>query len=134
MLACSPTSDAAGEHRTESDEGGPGRAGITSPDGKRTAPSAGALYPLELYAVTPAQVMHYLPDGHRAEIRAVPDLRPGLTAAAFGEPHAGAAPAIIVVAAVPGRTRRRYGARAEAFAQLEAQRRSRSRFHGHHIE
>ena len=70
--------------------------------------------------VTPSQVMHYLPDGHRAQTRAVPDLRPGLKAAAFGQPHTGAAPAIIVVAAVPGRTRRKYGARAEAFTQLEA--------------
>jgi SagB-type dehydrogenase family enzyme len=94
--------------------------GITSPDGKRTAPSAGALYPLELYVVTPTQVMHYLPQGHRAEIRAVPDLRPGLQAAAFGQAHVGAAPAIIVVVAAPGRTRRKYGARAEAFVQLEA--------------
>jgi SagB-type dehydrogenase family enzyme len=94
--------------------------GITSPDGKRTAPSAGALYPLELYVVTPTQVMHYLPQGHRAEIRAVPDLRPGLKAAAFGQAHVGAAPAIIVVVAAPGRTRRKYGARAEAFVQLEA--------------
>ena len=50
----------------------------------------------------------------------MPDLRPGLTATAFGQPHAGAVPAIIVVATVPGRTRRRYGARAEAFAQLKA--------------
>ena len=94
--------------------------GVTSPDGKRAAPSAGALYPLELYVVTASQVLRYLPDGHRAETRAVPDLRPGLTAAAFGQPHVGAAPAIIIVAAVPARTQRKYGTRAEAFAQLEA--------------
>ena len=43
--------------------------GITSVDGKRTAPSAGALYPLELYVVTPTEVMHYLPEGHRVETR-----------------------------------------------------------------
>ena len=59
--------------------------GVTSPDGKRAAPSAGALYPLELYAVTSQQVMHYLPDGHRAETRAVSDLRPELKDAALGQ-------------------------------------------------
>lgn len=94
--------------------------GITSPDGKRAAPSAGALYPLELYVVTRAEVMHHLPEGHRAEIRAVPDLRPALKAAALGQPHVAAAPVVIVVAAAPGRTRRKYGPRAEAFAGLEA--------------
>ena len=65
--------------------------GVTSPDGKRAAPSAGALYPLELYVVTPEQVMHYLPDGHRAETRAVSDLRPGLKAAAVGQSSVGTA-------------------------------------------
>ncbi len=94
--------------------------GVTSLDGKRAAPSAGALYPLELYVVTAAEVMHYLPQGHRAETRSVPDLRPELQAAAFGQPYVGAAPVIIVMAAVPDRTRRKYGGRAEAFVDREA--------------
>ena len=93
--------------------------GVTSPDGKRAAPSAGALYPLELYAVTPEQVMHYLPDGHRAETRAVSDLRPGLKAAALDQSSVGAAPVVIVVAAVPSRLSHRYGDRAEAYVQIE---------------
>jgi SagB-type dehydrogenase family enzyme len=93
--------------------------GITSPDGKRAAPSAGALYPLELYAVTSGQVMHYLPDGHRVETRTTSDLRPGLKAAAVGQSTVGAAPVVIVVAAVPSRSTPRYGSQAEPFIQIE---------------
>lgn len=40
--------------------------GITRSSGGRTAPSAGALYPLEVYAVTRGTLWHYLPDGHRS--------------------------------------------------------------------
>jgi SagB-type dehydrogenase family enzyme len=94
--------------------------GVTSPDGKRAAPSAGALYPLELYAVTAAEVMHYLPHGHRAETRVTPDLRPQLKAAALGQASVGAAPVVIVVAAEPGRLSERYGTKADAFTDLEA--------------
>lgn len=93
--------------------------GITSADGKRTAPSAGALYPVELYAVTASRLMHYLPQGHRAEVRAEPDLRPELQAAASGQDAVGAAPLVIVVAAATDRTSRKYGARAEAFVERE---------------
>lgn len=94
--------------------------GITDPGGKRAAPSAGALYPLELYVVTAAERIHYLPDGHRAEIRATHDLRPVLRDAAVGQESLTAAPAIIVIAAAVGRTQRTYGARAELYAHLEA--------------
>src|SRR5262245_13576511 len=93
--------------------------GVTSPDGKRAAPSAGALYPLELYAVTAAEVMHYLPRGHRAETRVTPDLRPQLQAAALDQSSVGAAPVGMVVAAEPGRLSQRYGAKADAFTDLE---------------
>lgn len=94
--------------------------GVTSPDGKRAAPSAGGLYPLELYVVTSTAVMHYLPEGHRVEIRATPDPRPRLEAAAFGQAPVGAAPDVLVLAAVPDRTRRKYGARADTYIDLEA--------------
>ncbi|WP_233864469.1 SagB/ThcOx family dehydrogenase [Paraburkholderia adhaesiva] len=93
--------------------------GVTSPDGKRAAPSAGALYPLELYVVTATQVMHYLPQGHRAETRVSPDLRPQLKELAVGQASVGAAPALIVVAAEPGRLSQRYGARDKAYTDHE---------------
>lgn len=66
--------------------------GVTSPDGKRAAPSAGGSFPLGLYAVTAAEVMHYLPNGRRAETRVTPDLRPQLKAAALDQESVGAAP------------------------------------------
>src|SRR5262245_29994769 len=47
--------------------------GITADSGARTAPSAGGTYPLELYAVTADRLMHYVPDGHRAEVTASRD-------------------------------------------------------------
>lgn len=94
--------------------------GLNDPGGKRTAPSAGALYPLELYAVTASEVLHYLPRGHRAEVRTGVDLRPQLASAAFGQEAVRSAPVVLVVAAAPARTRARYGARAAAFVELEA--------------
>ena len=94
--------------------------GITSPDGKRTAPSAGGLYPIELYVVTPHQVMHYLPAGHRVEVRADVDHRGELRDAVLGQSAVASAPAVIVVAAVPERTRAKYGARGDTFVVLEA--------------
>lgn len=93
--------------------------GVTRSDGRRAAPSAGALYPLELYAVTAKEVMHYLPQGHRAETRVTPDLRPELKAAALDQASVGAAPVVMVVAAEPGRLSQRYGGQADAFTDLE---------------
>jgi len=94
--------------------------GVTSEDGKRAAPSAGALYALELYAVTAAEVMHYLPHGHRGETRATSDMRPELRALALGQASVGAAPLVIAVGADPGRLTQRYGARANVYTDIEA--------------
>ena len=93
--------------------------GITSPEGKRTAPSAGGLYPIELYVVTPHQVMHYLPAGHSVEVRTDVDHRRELADAALGQSTVARAPAVIVVAAVPARTRAKYGTRGDTFVALE---------------
>ncbi len=94
--------------------------GVTADWGGRTAPSAGALYPLELYAVTSSRAMHYLPDGHRAEITAEGDLRPDLMAAAFDQETVGRASLVVVLTVVPARTAAKYGDRAARYVDLES--------------
>lgn len=94
--------------------------GITAESGYRTAPSAGATHPLELYAVTADSVMHYLPSGHRLERR--PD-RTTLTAlgeAAFGQDFVSDAPVVLVVVGVAARTEAEYGALGADFVEREA--------------
>lgn len=94
--------------------------GITVDWGGRTAPSAGALYPLEVYLVTPDALYHYLPEGHRAELLSHEDLRIELTRAALDEPAVYGAPAVFVITAVYARTAAKYGERAERYVHLEA--------------
>jgi SagB-type dehydrogenase family enzyme len=94
--------------------------GVTSDFGGRTAPSAGALYPLELFVVTSAGVDHYLPEGHRTEQKAGADLREELAAAALDQEALHSAPAVFVIAAEYARTETRYGDRAERYVHLEA--------------
>ncbi len=94
--------------------------GVTADGGGRTAPSAGALYPLELYAVTPKRAMRYLPGGHRAEITTERDLRHDLMIAALDQEAVGQAPLLVAVIAVPERTAAKYGDRAPRYADLEA--------------
>lgn len=94
--------------------------GVTDTGGKRAAPSAGALYPLDLYVVEPAAVLHYLPEGHRVERRADIDRRPELQHAAFSQSFVADAPVIIIITASPERTRRKYGAVADDLVNREA--------------
>jgi SagB-type dehydrogenase family enzyme len=94
--------------------------GITAEWGGRTAPSAGARYPLEIYVVTPDGLFHYLPDGHRVEALGTADLREPLAEAALGQTAVSNAPAVLVVTAVYARTEAKYGDRAERYVQLEA--------------
>lgn len=95
--------------------------GITDPVRKfRAAPSAGALYPIELYFVTAGGLYHYLPDGHQMEPLSGQDLRPELQRAALDQESVGAAPLVIVVAGVEARTAGKYGERAERYLFIEA--------------
>jgi SagB-type dehydrogenase family enzyme len=94
--------------------------GITRDWGGRTAPSAGALYPLEVYVVTPEGLYHYLPDGHQAQALSGQDLRPALARAGLDQSAIHDAPAVFVIAAVYARTAGKYGNRAERYVKLEA--------------
>lgn len=95
--------------------------GITDEDtGYRAAPSAGALYPIELYVVTGDGVHHYQPDGHTLERHLAGDVREDLEKASLGQDAITDAPTCIVVAAVVERTARKYGRRAERYCFMEA--------------
>lgn len=95
--------------------------GITDPAGLRTAPSAGALYPLELYIATPQGMYHYEPGSHRLTLQAPGDSRPALYAAAYRQEAILQAPAVIVIAGVYARTAQKYGAeRSPRYVHLEA--------------
>lgn len=95
--------------------------GITHGDGLRTAPSAGALYPLEISVVTARGVFQYAPVGHRWRVRITGDRRAALGAAAHGQAAVSAAPAVFVIAAVDARTAAKYGReRGRRYADLEA--------------
>jgi SagB-type dehydrogenase family enzyme len=100
--------------------------GQTSPDGGRAAPSAGALYPLEVYAVVgrvaglEAGIYHYQPAGHRISLMAAGDLRKVLVRAALDQDWMATAPVSIAFVAVERRTARKYGARAALYVHFEA--------------
>ncbi len=94
--------------------------GITSPQhGFRAAPSAGALYPLELYVVTAEGVYHYQPQGHQVRLHLTGDQRPALAAACVGQGVVQQAAADFVITAVYARTRAKYGARADRYVHME---------------
>ena len=95
--------------------------GITDGRGYRTAPSAGALYPLELYLATSEGVFRYDPIGHELETLDCEDARQELFQAALQQEPVRGAPAIFVITAVYERTAAKYGEeRAPRYAHLEA--------------
>lgn len=94
--------------------------GITRNWGARTTPSAGALYPLELYVVMKEGVFHYSPEAHSLVGNILQDVRKSLAEAALGQDCIRKAPAVFVIAAVYERTSQKYGNRAERYVKMEA--------------
>lgn len=88
--------------------------------GFRASPSAGALYPMEIYALTKDGLFHYLADGHKLEVLNDKDLRKDLASAAFGQGSVSQAPLDIVIAAVFKRVTAKYGQRGIRYVHIEA--------------
>jgi len=100
--------------------------GITAQWGGRTAPSAGALYPLEVYVIVGdvqelgAGVYRYEPEGHELVIVADGDMRRDLANSALGQSFVEQGAIDIVLAAVYERTTRKYGDRGIRYVHMEA--------------
>lgn len=100
--------------------------GITDADGHRTAPSAGARYPIEIYVVAgdvpdlAAGVYRYRPAEHALDSHLSADVRAGLAAAAAGQDWITQAPVVLAIASVDERTRVRYRDRTDRYVAIEA--------------
>lgn len=94
--------------------------GITDPRGLRASPSAGALYPLELYVAVAEGAYHYLPQAHTLQVISEEDIRHHLWEAGLSQGALQQAPSIFVIAGVYQRTEAKYGERAERYVKLEA--------------
>jgi SagB-type dehydrogenase family enzyme len=93
--------------------------GVTDAQGFRTSPSAGALYPLDVFIATSSGVYRYDPEQHEVRRTIDRDVRSRLRRAALDQ-DALAAPCIIAIAGVEQRTARKYGDRAWRYVVLEA--------------
>ena len=99
--------------------------GITDQRGLRTAPSAGALYPLEVYLVAgnvsglSAGAYRYVTDGHSLVKVADGDRREELCQAALGQASVKKGAAVIVFTAIYERTTGKYGDRGIKYAHIE---------------
>jgi SagB-type dehydrogenase family enzyme len=95
--------------------------GITDPEGRRTAPSAGGRHPLEVLLVTPTGVHRYHPETREIELTRPADRRGQLAGAALSQDVIGRAPATIVITAVNARTESRFGStRGPRYVLMEA--------------
>jgi len=96
--------------------------------GKRTAASAGALYPLDIYVVVGEEgveglgsgVYHYVPHRHALVIVNPGDVRKEVATASLWQTWMAEAPVMVVIAAEYRRTTAKYGERGVRYVHMEA--------------
>ncbi len=95
--------------------------GITKENtGFRTAPSAGALYPLELFIIKSDGAFHYIPDEHKLIKLTSEDLRSNLAQGASFQDFIADASINIIITAIYERTTTKYGDRGTRYVHMEA--------------
>jgi SagB-type dehydrogenase family enzyme len=104
-----------------------GTDGVSDSRGLRTAPSAGATYPLEFYLVVGERgvsglapgLYHYRPDSHSLELIRKEDLRTPVARACLHQTWMAEAPVMVVFAAQYSRCTARYGDRGIRYTHME---------------
>jgi SagB-type dehydrogenase family enzyme len=102
--------------------------GVTDSRGLRSAPSAGALYPLDIYAVVgdrqvsglAAGVYHYLPEKQALELRKTGDWRRAVARASLQQAWMAEAPIMVVITGEYRRCQVRYGERGMRYTHMES--------------
>ncbi len=100
--------------------------GLTTAAGFRTAPSAGGLYPLEIYLVSgkvqnlPDGVYHYLPEKHALELVLSGDQRSEVAKAAHEQHDIQSGAVDLIITGNYKKTSSKYGNRGERFVHMEA--------------
>ncbi|MBM4286220.1 MAG: SagB/ThcOx family dehydrogenase [Deltaproteobacteria bacterium] len=101
--------------------------GTSDPRGLRTAPSAGATFPLEIYLVAgdrgvgqlAAGLYRYRPQEHALELTQKGDLRQAVARACLFQAWMAEAPVMVVIAAEFARCTARYGQRGVMYTHME---------------
>jgi len=102
--------------------------GITDPrEGKRAAPSGGALYPLDIYLIVGASgvegieagIYHYLPEKHSISLLSQGDHRKEIATASLWQMWMAKAPVMFIITAEYRRITGKYGERGIRYALME---------------
>jgi SagB-type dehydrogenase family enzyme len=100
--------------------------GVTDKRGFRTAPSAGALYPLEIYAIVgnveflTGGIYHYSSNDQTLTLIEEGDYRETLCRASLRQDVIRHAPAVLIITGIGEKTTRKYGERGIRYMLMEA--------------